>query len=253
MMFNTFFKRNKPSPRDADSKRRRREGILIIAILIVVALLTFVETRTIRFGADIPVSNTILMFILININLLLLILLIFLVFRNLVKLLYDRRRKVMGAKLRTRLVVAFIVLTIVPTVVLFFFSINFITTSLEFWFNVPVEQALENSLRVGSSLYNRESANSQFFLERISYQLQSRKLLLPAKKKALAKYTRVVQREFNLDAVEVYGANTQRLSLALTPELRDDAQGHVSTENLQKEIPGGGVWTITQEISTGEL
>ena len=131
--------------------------MLIIVILIVVALLTFVETRTIRFGADIPVSNTILMFILININLLLLILLIFLVFRNLVKLLYDRRRKVMGAKLRTRLVVAFLVLTIVPTGVLFFFSINFITTSLEFWFNVPVEQALENSLRVGSRLSPRPS------------------------------------------------------------------------------------------------
>ena len=252
-MFSTFFKRNKNPLRDADSKRRRREGILIIVILFVVALLTFIETRTIRFGADIPVSNTILMFTLININLLLLILLIFLVFRNLVKLLYDRRRKVMGAKLRTRLVVAFIVLTIVPTVVLFFFSINFITTSLEFWFNAPVEQALENSLRVGSSLYNRESSNSQFFLERISYQIQSRKLLRPAKKKALVNYTRIVQREFNLDAVEVYGANTQRISLALTPELEDDALGIVSTENLQKEIPGGGVWTITQEIPTGEL
>ena len=102
-MISSIFKRNKRRVRDADSRRRRREVILIIIILFVVALLTFFETRTIRFGADIPVSNTILMFILININLLLLILLIFLVFRNLVKLLYDRRRKVMGAKLRTRL------------------------------------------------------------------------------------------------------------------------------------------------------
>src|SRR5210317_870924 len=170
MMFNTFFKRNKPSPRDADSKRRRREGILIIAILIVVALLTFVETRTIRFGADIPVSNTILMFILININLLLLLLLIFLVFRNLVKLLYDRKRKVMGTKLRTRLVVAFIALSLLPTIVLFFFSINFITTSIEFWFNVPVEQALENSLWVGSRIYERVEESNKFFLERIAFQ-----------------------------------------------------------------------------------
>jgi two-component system nitrogen regulation sensor histidine kinase NtrY len=253
MMFSTFFKKNKNLHRDADSKRRRREGILIIVILIVVALLTFVETRTIRFGADIPVSNTILMFILININLLLLILLIFLVFRNLVKLLYDRRRKVMGAKLRTRLVVAFIVLTIVPTGVLFFFSINFITTSLEFWFNVPVEQALENSLRVGSRLYDRVAANNRFFLERISYQVQIKKLLRPAKQKALAQYVRVVQREFNLDAVEVYGANTQRITLALLSELDKDYFGIVSAENLQKDLPGGGVWTITQEIPTGEL
>ncbi len=253
MMFSTFFKRNKNLQRDADSKRRRREGILIIVILFVVALLTFVETRTIRFGADIPVSNTILMFILININLLLLILLIFLVFRNLVKLLYDRRRKVMGAKLRTRLVVAFLVLTIVPTGVLFFFSINFITTSLEFWFNVPVEQALENSLRVGSRLYDRVAANNQFFLQRISYQVQTRKLLRPAKQKALAQYVQVVQREFNLDAVEVYGANTQRITFALASELDNEYFDLVSAENLQKDIPGDGVWTITQEIPIGEL
>ena len=253
MMFSNFLKRNKNLVEDADSKRRRREGILIIVILMVVALLTFVETRTIRFGADIPVSNTILMFILININLLLLILLIFLVFRNLVKLLYDRRRKVMGAKLRTRLVVAFIVLTIVPTVVLFFFSINFITTSLEFWFNVPVEQALENSLRVGSRLYDRVAANNQFFLERISYQVDTKNMLDPAKQNALAKYVQVVQREFNFDAVEVYGANTQRITFALTPDLENGYFGLVSAENLQKDIPGGGVWTITQETPTGEL
>jgi len=125
-----------------DRKRRKREVIIIIVIVAVVALLTFAENRVIHFGADFPISNTILMFILININMLLLLLLIFLVLRNLVKLLYDRKRNVMGARLRTKLVVAFIALTLLPTIVLFFFSINFITTSIEFWFNVPVEQAL---------------------------------------------------------------------------------------------------------------
>jgi two-component system, NtrC family, nitrogen regulation sensor histidine kinase NtrY len=253
MKISSIFKKNKRPVRDADSKRRRREGILIIVIILVVALLTFVETRTIRFGADIPVSNAILMFILININLLLLVLLIFLVFRNLVKLLYDRRRKVMGAKLRTRLVVAFIVLTIVPTGVLFFFSINFITTSIEFWFNVPVEQALENSLRVGGRVYDRVEENNQFFLERISYQIKTKNLLNPEKEKALAQYVEVVQREFNLDGVEVYAANTQRLAFSLAPELGNEDIGLVSAENLQKEPSGSGVRSITQEIPYGEL
>ena len=253
MKISSIFRRNKRPVRDADSKRRRREGILIIVIILVVALLTFVETRTIRFGADIPVSNAILMFTLININLLLLILLIFLVFRNLVKLLYDRRRKVMGAKLRTRLVVAFIVLTIVPTGVLFFFSINFITSSIEFWFNVPVEQALENSLRVGGKVYDRVEDNNLFFLERISYQIKAKKLLDPKKEKALSQYIKVVQREFNLDGVEVYGANTQRLSFSLAPELGNGDVGLVSAENLQKETSGTGVRSITQEIPYGEL
>jgi len=253
MKISSIFRRNKRPVRDADSKRRRREGILIIVIILVVALLTFVETRTIRFGADVPVSNAILMFTLININLLLLILLIFLVFRNLVKLLYDRRRKVMGAKLRTRLVVAFIVLTIVPTGVLFFFSINFITSSIEFWFNVPVEQALENSLRVGGKVYDRVEDNNLFFLERISYQIKAKKLLDPKKEKALSQYIKVVQREFNLDGVEVYGANTQRLSFSLAPELGNEEVGLVSAENLQKETSGNGVRSITLEIPYGEL
>ena len=253
MKISSIFKRNKRPVRDADSKRRRREGILIIVIILVVALLTFVETRTIRFGADIPVSNAILMFILININLLLLVLLIFLVFRNLVKLLYDRRRKVMGAKLRTRLVVAFIVLTIVPTGVLFFFSINFITSSIEFWFNVPVEQALENSLRVGGRVYDRVEENNQFFLERISYQIKTKNLLNPEKEKALSQYVEVVQREFNLDGVEIYAANTQRLSFSLAPELGNEDVGLVSAENLQKEPSANGMRSITQEIPYGEL
>ncbi|MGA6925353.1 MAG: PAS domain-containing sensor histidine kinase, partial [Desulfosarcina sp.] len=127
---------HKPLFSRQERKRRKREVIISLVVILVVAILTLVENRVLTFGADIPVSNTILMFILININLLLLILLIFLVFRNLVKLLYARRRKVVGAQLRTRLVVAFVALSLLPTIILFFFSINFITNSIEFWFNV---------------------------------------------------------------------------------------------------------------------
>ena len=110
-------------------KRRKRERILIVLIIVVVSILAYALNRKLYFGSDFPLSNQILMFLLININLLLLLLLIFLVFRNLVKLLYDRRRKVMGARLRTRLVIAFVTLTLVPTMVLFLFSIKFITST----------------------------------------------------------------------------------------------------------------------------
>ncbi|MBW2656405.1 MAG: PAS domain-containing protein, partial [Deltaproteobacteria bacterium] len=63
----------------------------------------------------------------------------------------------------------------------------------------------------------------------------------------------VVQREFNLDGVEVYAANTQRLSFSLAPELGNEDVGLVSAENLQKETSGNGVRSITQEIPYGEL
>ena len=121
---NRFIK-TKPDISQEERKRRKRDFILISAVIATVSILTFIENRIIHFGGDFPVSNTVLMFILININLLLLILLIFLVFRNLVKLFYDRKRKVMGSRLRTKLVASFIALTFLPTIVLFFFSINF--------------------------------------------------------------------------------------------------------------------------------
>ncbi|MBW2574785.1 MAG: PAS domain-containing protein [Deltaproteobacteria bacterium] len=238
---------------EEERNRRKREVIIIFAIIAVVALLTFAENRIIHFGAGIPISNTILMFILININLLLLILLIFLVFRNLVKLLYDRKRKVMGAKLRTKLVVAFITLSLLPTIILFFFSITFITNSIEFWFSAPVEKALENSLLVGRSLYWQAEESSQFFMERISYQIETKKLLDPAKKKALSRYIQVVQREFNLNAVELYDANANRLTFALSPELENAPFGVVSADNLLKEMPQKGVRSISESMIAGEL
>lgn len=236
-----------------ESFRRKREGIIIVAIIFIVALLTFIESRIIKFGTDIPVSNTVLMFILININLLLLILLIFLVFRNLFKLLYDRKKKAMGAKLRTKLVIAFGTLTLLPTIILFFFSISFITTSIEFWFNVPVEQALENSLDVGRYYYDRIEDTNRFYLERISYQVNSKNLLDPLKINSLSQYLAVVQRSFNINAVELYDSNFERISFALAPEIENFPLNTVSSENIQKDMSPENIRTITEKVSEGEL
>jgi two-component system nitrogen regulation sensor histidine kinase NtrY len=245
--------KRKSSLSEKERKRRKREFILIFGILVVVALMTFVESRIINFGADIAVSNTVLMFILININLLLLVLMIYLVFRNLVKLIYDRRRNVLGSKIRTKLVIAFVSLTLLPTIVLFFFSLNFITSSIEFWFNVPVEQALENSLWVGGRIYSRAEENNRFLIERISYQLKAKDLLNPKNQEALSRYIRIVQREYNLDALEVYAPTSERIMFALAPKLENEYFGIISAEDFQKELPSDGVRSVSQTIPSGEF
>lgn len=237
----------------SEIRRRKREGIYILLILVLVGLLTITEYRIIHFGADIPVSNTILMFTLININLLLLILLIFLVFRNLVKLIYERKAKVMGARLRTRLVVAFIALTLLPTTVLFFFSINFLSASIEFWFNVPVESALENSLAVGRNIYERAESSSRFFLDRASYQIVRKDLLAPENLEDLSRYIRVVQREFNIDVVEVYDAAANRLSFAVSENLENTEFSIIVASGFFQKVDSEGVWTFSEFISKGEL
>ncbi len=234
--------------------RRRRESIFIVILFFAVIVLTYVESRVIHFGTQIPVSNTVLMFILININLLLIILLIFLVFRNLVKLFYDRKQNVMGAKLRTRLVVAFISLTLVPTIVLFFFAMNFINTSIKFWFNVPVDQALEHSLQVGKSIYTHIEDNNRFFLERTAYQIKKQGLLAGSKRDDLSRYIQIVQREFHLNAVEVYDTNARRLTYAVSPELEKEPFDVIAANALRKKAPPDtNTVTITRQTSGGEL
>ncbi len=233
--------------------RRKRERVLIAMIMAIVGLLAIALNRRIFSATDFSVSNQVLMFILININLLLLLLLIFLVFRNLVKLLYDRKRKVMGVRLRTRLVIAFITFTLLPTTVLFVFSINFITSSIEFWFNVPVEQALENSLQVGQKIYQRTEMESRFFLERVAYQIEKKDLLNSEKSAALDRYIQVVQREFNLDAIEIYNAKAERLTYAVSAELESRPFERIKTDALQAAPASGGVHTIVTDIDFGEL
>lgn len=240
------------NPADLERTRRKREGTLILAILTTVGILTYAETRITGFGANFPVSNTVLMFILINTNLLLLLALILLVFRNLAKLYYERKNGILGTKLKTRLVAAFVTLALVPTTVLFFFSIHFITTSIAFWFNAPVEQALDNSISVGRKLYNYVEEKNLFFAKRAAFQIHDRKLLNPEKAKDLSNYAQVVQRAFNLHGVEVYTKEARRTTLSLAKDLKNSYFGILTGDDLMQIPKGEESKTLFEVIEAGE-
>ncbi len=236
-----------------ESRRRKREILLIPCILAAVGLLTFLETHLIQFGTDIPISNTILMFILININLLLLILLIFLVFRNLVKLLYDRRRRAIGANLRTRLVVTFVALTLLPTTVLFVFSINFISTSLDFWFNVPVEQALQKSLLIGQSVYERIENSNHDLIMKISDQMRAENFVpAPDASPTRSKLNRF-REKYGLDLLEIYTPQFKRAGLVLSPLLDARSLTSLDEEVLRPDTFRKDIKTTKETLANGEL
>ena len=136
-----------------DSKRRRTELIIIGIISILIFVLTALELKFPQVVGKVPIANNVIVFSLININIILILLLIFLVIRNLFKLIFERKRKVLGAKLRTKLVVAFISLSLVPTILLFLVAAGFITNSVEHWFSAQVEQSLQGSLEVAQNYY----------------------------------------------------------------------------------------------------
>ena len=92
---------------DKDARRRRREVFFIFLILFVLLVLTSIEFSIGRFRTALPFNDSILFFSIININIILILLLIFLIVRNVVKLVFERRRRILGAQLRNKLVAAF--------------------------------------------------------------------------------------------------------------------------------------------------
>lgn len=130
-----------------EKKRKRRELILALSSVGLIGLLTWVGLR--YFGVD---SYVFLAFF--NLNFILLILVLFLVIRNVFKLIIERKRKVLGSKLRTRLVLAFVSLSIVPILLMFFISVRFVQTSVDYWFKEQVASSMSQALEVGQLFYN---------------------------------------------------------------------------------------------------
>ena len=147
-----------------DRLRRRRIWIVISICLGLLPLLTYLETQVFKLGEiSFPVSGNVLVFAMININILLLLLIVFLVLRNLVQLIFERRRRFLVTKLRTKLVISFVSLSLIPTGLLFFIALQFVSTSMDYWFNSNVEQSLMESLAVAKTVYQdyREQAARQ--------------------------------------------------------------------------------------------
>ena len=197
-----------------DLKRKRRERYLIVFLLCVISLLTFLGIRVLDLGVDLPFSGGTLVFALINLNVILLLLLLFLIVRNVVKLLFERRKNIMGAKLRTKLVLAFVTLTLLPTIVLFFASVQFISSAMDYWSSLQIEQSLKNSLEVGQDHYNRITEEILFFGNKLSRVISYEGYLLVSKKEHLIKYVHEKQMEYSLASIRVVSKNLSMITVS---------------------------------------
>src|SRR5215471_2907750 len=202
----------------ADVRRRRREGIIILATALAVVTFALVETRLPQFAGRGSLGTDAVLVLLININLILLVLLVFLVGRNIVKLILDRRRRIMGSHLRTRLVVAFVGIALLPATMLFLVAQVFVSNSIEGWFDGQVERALEGSLDVAHAYYQDLAVTSLGFAREAAKELSTNGLLKPDKRAALKAFLGERRSEYQLDFIEVF-ADGQTIARARDPDL----------------------------------
>ncbi len=70
---------------------------------------------------------------------------------NIFSLLRRLKRKEAGSRLTTRMVLLFIVLSLVPAGTVFYFSMQFLHQSIDSWFNVELEGAMEDALELSEA------------------------------------------------------------------------------------------------------
>ncbi len=211
-----------PDPHSEETSRPRRKSRDWIAILFALLLLLLIpqlEVHLVNLTSQLPISNSIIALAVINLNILLILLFLFLIFRNLFKLLLERRRGVPGAKLRSKLVGAFIALSLIPTLLLFFVSAGFIRNSIDNWFSTQVEMALDESLEVAQTYYRNSEANALYYADQLSQRIRRERLLNEENLPQLRVLIKEKQEEYNLGIVEVFSATHEELVRVANPKL----------------------------------
>lgn len=134
--------------RQRDRKRRQREMFFAAVAFLVVLVLTTFQLDQFRSGDALFV-------VMFNVNFVLLIGILLVVIRNGFKLLLERRRKVLGSRLRTRLVLSFLALSLLPCLLMFLVTTKYVQLSMDFWFRDQVENSMESAMELAGGMYDK--------------------------------------------------------------------------------------------------
>ncbi|NND47274.1 MAG: HAMP domain-containing protein [Woeseiaceae bacterium] len=99
------------------------------------------------------------------------VLLIALLIGNLTRLFRDYRQNVPGAKLKARMVGMFVGLAVLPLIVVFYFSMQFINRGIDSWFNVQVEEGLDNALTLSRAALEMQKRQNLFATQQVASRL----------------------------------------------------------------------------------
>ncbi len=140
--------------RAAEKASSRKKLIIFLAIGLFLAF-GIVLSQT---SFDLPFLNPdtnqqLLVFASLSVLIFLLfVALTFVLARNLLKLFAERKLGVLGSKFRTRMVVASLLLSFLPVIVMFGFAYSLMNRSIDRWFSSPLEEVRQDTLKMASIL-----------------------------------------------------------------------------------------------------
>ncbi len=228
-------------------RKRKREFIIVVLLTLLLFVLTWVEFRFTQMGEELPFSDTIFFFALVNFNFILLLLILFLIFRNVVKVFVERRGRLIASSLRAKLVVAFVAFSFVPTVFMFLISIFYINSSFDKWFNVKTGSVLKSALEVTDVFYSSVKDKNQHFAEQVAKQIAL------AEDENISTLLEKFINEYRVDSIEYYDDIIQSPIAVISENVHLSQVPQVSLEFLKKGLLLGHISSTIHHFSKGNL
>ena len=243
----------------AAALKKKRERLILFFVLLLIGVFSLIEFRLAHFISPLSTYKNLLVFTIININLLLILVLSFLVIRHLVKVFFEERANILGARLKTRLIIGFIFISLLPTTLLFFISYQFLQTSLAYWFDEKIESSLERAISVGRNYYQEQVDQLKSVNLAISENLK-RSCLSPSGYLDPECIENVVTPPFGVGAscilamvpvhsIEIYDMSGNRIFSKIWLPLTEPLPPPETTE-VEKGIKGPEVTTLEQTSGT---
>jgi len=236
-------------------KKQRLVRIVIVCCLLLIPVLGYVQRGLLSGDFNLPIPSTILIFALINVNGLLLLLMLYLVLRNLVELIFERKQKLLGSKLRTRLVICFVSLSLVPTAILFVVALRFVSTSMDYWFNARVEESLQSSLKLAQSILHDASEQAEYAGRQLASILESGALDLRDAASVERFFTQTLKIDLPgaPDSILLLNGERAPIAAARGPRLETIAPPAMPSEALRLTADTDRTEVVTRRTTIGEL
>jgi two-component system nitrogen regulation sensor histidine kinase NtrY len=222
----------------------------IVALIVALVAMTVLADRSAEMNPDF--LTEVVVYALSAGVLTMLIALVFVLARNIVKLLVERRRGLPFSRFRAKLVFALLGLTIVPSLLVLLVGGQLIRNATARWFADPVENILRSANAIAAEYYGERQAAVDGHAKRIARTVPAHALVagdVGAIRRSIE--PDVTQRRVAL--VEVYrvrpGAAPVPLVAVESPDLRMRSRG--SSDRLAARVASGSSDTMAHDPTDG--
>ena len=238
---------------DSERRRRRRKhkGLIALGVVLLLILLTATELLLQEFGTPMDVQENLKLFLILNINIIISLGLIATVFRHLFKLYLERKQNVLGSRFKSKLIVFFVILALIPTSLLFLVSNNLINSTVDTWFNTQNEQALDKAMLLAEAFYENSLQRAFRAAEEATEEISRKHLLGGASYGALNEILRRKQKQGQLGALKVINSQREQLFLVPAPYGAAAAPAETEKELLEKGLRGRR-FSLVRESKAGQ-